>query len=121
MNNRLPSPLRVGKPSNAESATAPVPDLSSNSSDSYTGDDARCFLQEWKVTKDHYSKVTQENGQLESYLEASQATLLATKEETNAAQERLAKSDAMVAGKMDSKKTFVLIFFTFVLTVSLFL
>ena len=121
MNNRLPPPPRAGEPSKAESATVPVPDSLSNSSDSYTGDDARCFLQEWKVAKDLYSEATRENGHLEIRLEASQAALLATEEETNAARAQLAESDAMEAGKMDSKKTYVLIFSTFVLTISLFL
>ena len=59
-------------------------DSSSDSSDSYNSDDARRFLWEWRATKDHYSEVTRENGQLESCLEASQDTLLAAKEEANA-------------------------------------
>jgi len=92
-----------------------------DSSDSYTGDDTRRFLQEWKAAKDHYFEATLENDQVEIHLEASQATLLTTEEETNAARAWLAESDAMVVGKMDSKKTFVLIFSTFVLIVSLFL
>ena len=100
---------------------AAVPELLGDSSDSYTGDDARRFLQEWKAAKDHYSEATRENGQLESHLKASQATLLAAEEETNAARARLAEFDAMVEGNMDSKKTSVLIFSTFVLVVSLFL
>ena len=124
LNNRLPPPpppSRADEPSNAESTTAPVLDSSSDSSDSYNGDDAWCFLQEWRAAKDHYSEATQENYQLEICLKASQATLLATEEETNIARAWLAKSSAMVAGKMDSKKTFVHIFSTIVLTVSLFL
>ena len=98
-----------------------MPDSSSDSSDSYTGDDARRFLQEWKAAKDRYSEATRENGHLEIRLEASQAALLAAEEETNAARALLAESDAMVAGKMDSKKTSVLFFSTFILTVYLFL
>ena len=121
MNNRLPPPPRAGEPSNAESAAAPAPDSSSNFSDSYNGEDARPFLQEWRAAKDHYSEITWENNQLKIRLEASQAALLAAEEETNVARAQLAKYDAMVAGKMDSKKTSVLIFSTFVLTVSLFL
>ena len=116
-----PPPPRAGEPSNAESTAAPMLDSSSDSSDSYTSDDARRFLQEWRAAKDRYSKATRENGQLEIRLEVSQATLLATEEETNTARAWLAESDAMVVGKMDSKKTSVLIFSTFVLTVSLFL
>ena len=96
-------------------------DSSSDSSDSYNGDDTQHFLREWRAAKDRYSEATRENSQLEIHLEASQATLLAAEEETNIARARLAEFDAMVAGKMDSKKTPVLIFSTFVLTVSLFL
>ena len=73
------------------------------------------------MAKDRYSEATWENGQLEICLEVSQATLLAAEEETNTARARLAESDAMVAGKMDSKKTCILIFSTFVLIVYLFL
>ena len=86
-----------------------------NSSNSYTGNDARCFLQEWRAAKDHYSKATRENGQLESHLEASQATLLTDEEEANTARAWLAESDAMVAGKRNSKKTFISISIVFVL------
>ena len=82
-------------------------DSSSDSSNSYNGDDARRFLQEWRATKDHYSEVTRENGQLESHLKASQTALLAAKEEANAARAWLAESDAMVVGKRNSKKTFI--------------
>ena len=95
-------------------------DSSSKSSNSYNGDDARCFLWEWRADKDHYSEATQENGQLESRLEASQATLLAVEEEANATRARLAKSDAMVVGKRNSKKTFVSISTVFVLIAPLF-
>ena len=70
-------------------------DSSSDSSDSYTSDDARCFLREWRAAKDRYSKATQKNGQLQIRLEA---TLLATEEEANAARARLAEFDAMVVG-----------------------
>ena len=110
LNNRLSPPPEAGEPSNAASAAMPVLDSSLDSSDSYTGDDAQCFLQEWRVAKDRYSEATQENGQLEIRLEASQA-----------ARAQLAESNAMVKGKMDSKKTSVLIFSTFVLIVYFFL
>ena len=96
-------------------------DSSSDSSDSYNGDDTWCFLQEWRAAKDCYSKATQDNGQLESRLKASQATLLATEEEANAAWARLADSDAIVAGKRNSKKTFVSISTVFVMIAHLFL
>ena len=72
------------------------------------------------MTKDHYSEATQENGQLESHLEASQATLLAVEEETNAARARLAEFDTTVAGKRNCKKTFVSISTVFVLIAPLF-
>ena len=92
-----------------------------DSSNSYYGDDARCFLQEWRAAKDCYFEATWENGQLESCLEASQATLLAAEEEANAARARLAESDAMVGGKMIFKKTSVLTPSASVLTTHLFL
>ena len=73
------------------------------------------------MAKDHYSEATRENGQLESHLEASQAALLAAEEEANAARARLAESDAMVAGKMNSKKTLISISTIFLLIAPLFL
>ena len=53
---------------------------------------------------------TWENGQPKIRLETSQAALLVAEEETNATRARLAESDAMVAGKLSSKKTLTLIF-----------
>jgi len=67
---------------------------------SYDGDDARCFLREWRAAQDRYSKVTRENGQLDIHLEVSQAALHATEEEASAVRARLAESDTMVAGKI---------------------
>ena len=58
----LPTSPRAGESFNAESTAAPTLDSSSDSSDSYTGDDAQRFLQEWRAAKDHYFKATQENG-----------------------------------------------------------
>ena len=110
MNDSLCPLPRAGEPSNAISDATSAPNSSSDSSDSFNGDDARCFLQEWKAAQDHYSEATRENGQLEICLEASQAAFLATEEETNATQARLAESNAMVAGKLSSKKTLILIF-----------
>ena len=101
-------------------STAVAPNSSSDSFDFYNGDDARCFLREWKTTQDRYSKATQKNGQLEIRLGASQATLHTTEEEASVAWAWLAESNAMVAGKMDSKNTFILISTVFVL-ISLFL
>ena len=116
-----PLPPRASEPSNAISDAASTPNSSLDSSDSYKGDDARCFLREWRVARDHYSKATWENGQLEIHLGASQATLHATEEEASAAQARLAESDAMVAGKMDSRNTFILISTVFILIAFLLL
>ena len=52
---------------------------------------------------------------------ASQAALHAAEEEASAAQAWLAKSDAMVAGKMDSKNAFILISTIFISIALLFL
>ena len=71
-------------PSTTASA-AVAPDSSLDSSDSYNGDDAWRFLLEWRVAQDRYSEATQENGQLEIHLGASQAALLTTEEEASAA------------------------------------
>ena len=73
------------------------------------------------MTQDRYSEATRENDQLEIRLEASQAALLTAKEEASAARAWLAESDAMVVGKMNSKKTLISISTVFVLIASLFL
>ena len=73
------------------------------------------------AAKDRCSEATQENGQLESHLEASQEALLAAEEETNTSRAWLAESNAMVAGKRNSKKTFISISIVFVLIAPLFL
>ena len=73
------------------------------------------------MAKDRYSEATWDNGQLESRLEASQATLLTLEEEANAVRARLAKSDALVAGKRNSTKIFISISTVFVLIAPLFL
>ena len=93
----------------------------SDSSDSYNSDDAWRFLHEWRAAHDHYSKATRENSQLEIRLGASQAILLTTKEEASTAWAWPAESDAMVAGKMNSKKTSILTPSASVLTTSLLL
>ena len=92
-----------------------------DSSNSYNGDDTWHFLWEWRAAQDHYSKATWENGQLKIHLGASQATLLAAEEQASAARAWLAESDAMVAGKMNSKKTLISISTVFVLIAPLFL
>jgi len=58
---------------------------------------------------------------LEIHLGASQAALLTTKEEASTARMWLAESDAMVVGKMNSKKTIISISTVFVLIAPLFL
>ena len=93
----------------------------SDSSNSYNGDDARRFLQEWRAAQDYYFEATQENSQLEIRLRASQAALLTIEEEANVVRAQLAESDAMVASKMIFKKTSVLSPSASVLTTHLFL
>ena len=73
------------------------------------------------MAKDRYSEATRENDQLDSCLEASHATLLAIEEEANAIWAQLAESNAMVAGKTNSKKTLISISTVFVLIAPSFL
>ena len=68
MNDRLRPLPRASEPSDVVSS---APSSSLDSSDLYNGDDARCFLQEWRVAQNRYSEATRENGQLEIRLEAS--------------------------------------------------
>ena len=121
MNDSLRPLPRASEPSNAVSDAASTLDSSLDSSDSYNGDDAWRFLLEWRVAQDRYSEATRENGQLEILLGASQAALLAAEEEAGAARAWLAKSDAMVAGKMNSKKTLISISTVLVLITPLFM
>ena len=58
---------------------------SSDSSDSYNGDDAWRYLHEWRMAQNRYSEVTWEIGQLEIRLGVSQAALHAAGEEANTA------------------------------------
>ena len=118
MNDSLRPLPRDGEPSDAASS---APASSSDSFDSYNGDDARRFLREWRAAQDRYSEATQENGQLEIHLGVSQAALHATEEEASAARARLAKSDAMVVGKMNSRNALILISNVFILIALLFL
>ena len=55
------------------------------------------------MAQNRYSEATWENSQLEIRLEVAQATLHAAEEEASAVQARLAESDAMVAGKINSR------------------
>ena len=73
------------------------------------------------MAQNRYSKATWENGQLEICLRVSQAALRVAEEEASAVRARLAKSDAMVAGKMNSRNTSILISSAFILIVILFL
>jgi len=61
-----------------------MPASSSNSFDSYNGDDARHYLHEWRMAQNRYSEATWENDQLEIRLGVSQAALHAAKEEASA-------------------------------------
>ena len=100
MNDSLGPPPRASGPSDA---TSSVPASSSDSSNSYNGDDAWRYLHEWRMAQDRYIEVTWENGQLEICLRVSQATLHAAEEEASIVRARLAESDAMVAGKINSR------------------
>ena len=81
MNDSLCPLSRAGGPSDAASS---VPASSSDSSDSYNGDDARRYLHEWRMAQNRYSEATWENGQLEIRLGVSQAALHAAEEEASA-------------------------------------
>ena len=100
MNDSLRPLPKAGGPSNAASSMLAS---SSDSSDSYNGEDARRYLHVWRMAQNRYSKVTWENGQLEIHLGVSQATLHAAEEEASAVRAWLAESNAMVAGKINSK------------------
>ena len=65
MNDSLHPIPRDGGPSDTASS---MPALSSDSSDFYNGDDAQCYLHEWRMAQNRYSEVTWENGQLEILL-----------------------------------------------------
>jgi len=88
---------------------------SSGSSNSYDGDDARCFFREWRVAEDRYSEAIRNNGQLEIRLGVFQAALNAAEEEASTIRARLAKSDAAVAGKMSSMNVSILVSIAFIL------
>ena len=81
MNDSLRPLSRAGGPSDAASS---VPASSSNSSDSYNGDDAWRYLHEWRMAQNCYSKATWVNDQLEIRLGVSQAALHAAEEEASA-------------------------------------
>ena len=100
MNDSLRPLPRAGGPSDAASSMLAS---SSDCSDSYNGGDARCYLHEWRMAQNRYSEATWENGQLEIHPGVSQAALHAAEEEASAVRVRLAESDAMVAGEINSR------------------
>ena len=73
---------------------------SSNSADSYGGDDMWHFCCKWNAEVDRYSEATWHNGQLEFALNASQVALSAAEAKANVVWAQLAESDARVAGKI---------------------
>ena len=81
MNDSLHLLPRGGEPSDIVSFALAS---SSDSSDSYNGDDTRRFLREWRAAQNRYSEVTRENGQLEIRLGVSQVSLHAAEEEASA-------------------------------------
>ena len=118
MNDSLRPLPRASEPSDVVSS---LPTSSLDSSNSYNGDDARHFLREWRAAQNCYSEATQESGQLEIHLGASQAALHAIEEEASAVRAWLAESDAMVAGKTNSRNTLLQFPLSFMLTTLLFL
>ena len=72
------------------------------------------------MAQNRYSEATWENGQLEIRFGVSQAALHAAEEEASTVRAWLAKSDAMVAGKMNPMTAFVLTSIIFILTIFLF-
>ena len=81
MNDSLRPLPRAGGPSDATSSMSAS---SSDSSNSYNGDDAWCYLHEWRMAQNRYSEATWENDQLEIRLRVSQAALHASEEEASA-------------------------------------
>ena len=100
MNDSLCPFPRAGGPSDA---TSSMPASLSDSSDSYNGDDAQRYLHEWRMAQNHYYEAIWENSQLEICLGVSQAALHVAEEEASAVRAWLPVSDAMVAGKMNSR------------------
>ena len=111
MNESLHPFPRTSKPADVASS---VPASSSDSSNSYNGDDAWRFFREWRAAKDRFSEVIRKNGQLEIHLGVFQAALNAAEEEASVVRAWLAKSDAVVVGKMNSMNASILISTIFV-------
>ena len=114
MNDNLHPFPRTDKPTDATSST---PASSSGSSNSYDGDDARRFFQEWRAAEDRYSKAIRNNDQLEIHLGVLQVALNVAEEEASAGRAWLAESDAMVASKASSMDASILISTIFILIV----
>ena len=112
MNDNLHPFPRTDNPADAASSTTAS---SSGSSNSYDGDDAPRFFQEWRAAEDRYSEAIRNNGQLEIHLGVLQAAVNAAEEEADAVRARLAESDAAVAGKMSSMNVSILVSIAFVL------
>lgn len=73
---------------------------SSDSSNLYNGDDARCYLHEQNEAMGHHWEATRKTKCLEATLHASQIALVTMEGESSAAREQLVESDARVAGKI---------------------
>jgi hypothetical protein len=73
---------------------------SSDSINSYNGDDTWHFRHEWNAGVDRNSEATRPNRQLEFALNASQATLFAMEVEANVVWVQLVESDARVIDKI---------------------
>lgn len=73
---------------------------SSDSTDSYIGDDAQCYLHERNEAMGCHWEETRETEHLKAALNASQVALAAMEGESNAARAQLVESDARVAGKI---------------------
>ena len=114
MNDSLRPLPRAGGLSDVASS---VPASSSDSFDSYNGDDDRRFLHEWRMARNRYTEATWENGQLKIHLGVSQAALHAAEEEASTIRARLAESDTATAGKMSSMNASILISTIFILIV----
>ena len=106
MNDSLRPLPRTGKPADAISS---APASSSDSSNSYNGDDARRFFREWRAAEDRYSEAVRKKGQLEIHLGVFQAALNVAEEEASTVRARLAESDTTVAGKTRSMNVSILV------------
>ena len=78
-----------------------------DSTDSYNGDDAWCFLHERDKVLGHHWEATQENERREAALVASQTSLATVEGESSAVQAGLADFDARVAGRFPQKQLYI--------------